>query len=197
MQSSRVADLSKTLGPNHPSLVAANAQLSQLRSSLASARSGQASSLSSASNSAQRRESELGSRLASQQQKMVSMSAVQDELMILQRDVDAARQTYDMVRQRYNESALRSEISQASASRLDRADIPAFPSRPNLMLWLMAAILSGICGSVGFVAWQEFFSPRVRTMTGTQTMLDTEVLMDLTSLPKTQRVATPAEKEFA
>lgn len=181
MQAAQVADLSKTLGSSHPKMVAATAQLEQLRQSLASARAGQANSLSSASASASRRAAELQALLARQQQDMVKMSAVQDQLTVLQRDVDAAQQSYDTVRQRYNESALRSQVSQANASLLDRADTPAFPSKPSLALWFVAAILFAGFGSIGFVAWQEITRPRVRTAEGTARLIDSEVIIDMTA----------------
>lgn len=180
IQAGKVADLSKSIGAYHPDMIAARAQLSELRAALASARAGQASALSSASSSAQRREAELKARLAEQQNRMINMSTVQDQLSVLQRDVDATRQTYDTVRQRYNESELRSEISQANASLLDRATVPAFPSKPSLTLWFAVAVLVAGFGSVGTIAAQEILRPRVRTISGTSALVDTEVIMDMT-----------------
>lgn len=193
LQAGRVAEMSKTLGAAHPSMVAATAQLSALRSELAKARSTQAAALDSASAAAGRREAELRAKLAQQQTRMLNMSGVQDQLMVLQRDVDATRQTYDTVRQRFNEAALQSEISQANASRLDRAVAPLLPSKPNLPLWFAAALVLGLGAGFGAAAAKEFIRPRLRTASGTAAALDLPVLVDMTA--RSGRSA--ANQEFA
>ncbi|WP_235513258.1 MULTISPECIES: GNVR domain-containing protein [unclassified Sphingomonas] len=195
MQAGKVAELSKTLGAAHPTMVAATAQLSALRSELAKARSTQAGALDSASLAAGRREAELRSKLEQQQQRMLSMSGVQDQLNVLQRDVDATRQTYDTVRQRFNEASLRSEISQANASRLDQAVAPLLPSTPNLPLWFAAALVLGLGAGIGAAAAQEFVRPRLRTASGTASALDLDVIVDMTALDGSGR--HHSNREFA
>jgi succinoglycan biosynthesis transport protein ExoP len=190
IQSGKVAELSKTLGPNHPTMVAANAQLSALRSELATSRAAQTRSLTSASSSANRRENELRTKLALQQQKMIGLSELQDQLVVLQRDVDAAQKSYDTVRQRYNEATLKSSISQANASRLDRASAPLLPSKPNLLLWFVAAVFLGLFAGFGLVAGFELLQPRVRTASGTARMADIEVIADLTQAADRRRRST-------
>lgn len=180
LQAGKVAELSKTLGPNHPDMIAANAQLSALRAQLGNARGVQTQALTAASSAASRREASLRADLAAQQARMLALSGVQDELNVLQRDVDAARQTYDTVRQRYNEATLQSEVSQASASRLDRAAAPILPSKPNLMLWLVAAIVLGGGAGLAVGIGREMLSPRLRTPAGTARSLDLDVLADMT-----------------
>jgi uncharacterized protein involved in exopolysaccharide biosynthesis len=183
MQSAKVAELSRTYGPNHPQMAAATAQLDQLRRSLAEATSTQAQSLTAASTAAQRREAELRARLQEQQAKMIALSGVQDQVMVLQRDVDAARLTYDEVRKRFNEATLKSEISQANTSRLDRAEAPILPAKPNMLLWLAAAIIMGAASGFGVVALKEALNPHVRTVSSTQRLTDLEVIVDMTSDP--------------
>ncbi len=195
LQAGKVAELSKTLGANHPTMVAANAQLAALRSELGKARATQAGALDSASSAAGRREAELRTKLEQQQSRMLSMSGVQDQLNILQRDVDATRQTYDTVRQRFNEAALQSEISQANASRLDQAAPPLLPSTPNLPLWFAAALVLGLGAGIGAAAAQEFVRPRLRTASGTAAALDLDVIVDMTALDGVGR--NHSNREFA
>lgn len=179
-QAAKTEDLAKTLGPNHPQMIAAEANLQELRTALARAREGQEQSLRAASGAASVRESSLRARLAEQRSKMIGLSTVQDQLMVLQRDVDAARQTYDSVRQRFNEASLQGEISQANASRLDRASPPALPSKPNLMLWFVAAVvLGGFAGIVPLVLL-ELARPRIRSARGAARATDMENILDFT-----------------
>lgn len=178
-QAAKVAQLAKTLGPNHPQMVAAKAELTELRGSLGAARSNQAASMTANSSAAGRREGELRAEMAAQEDRMIRMSGVQDQLMVMQRDVEAARQTYDTVRQRFNEAALRSQISQPNASLLDRATVPLFPAQPNLPLWLVAGIALGLLAGVAAVVLGEILRPRVRTATGLAAATELEVIADL------------------
>ncbi|WP_340266662.1 GNVR domain-containing protein [Sphingobium mellinum] len=178
-QSARVSELSKTLGPNHPSMTAANALLSELQAKLAAARASQAGAVSANSVAANRREGDLKSNMAGQEDRMIRMSGVQDQLMVLQRDVDAARQTYDTVRQRFNEAVLKSQISQPNASPLDEATIPLLPAKPNLMLWLIAGVVLGMVGGVATVIIAEILKPRVRSAAGVARATEVEVITEL------------------
>jgi len=178
-QAAKVAQLGKTLGPNHPQMIAARAELSELRNRLGAARANQASSMTANSSAASRREAELRAEMAAQEDRMIRMSGVQDQLMVLQRDVEAARQTYDTVRQRFNEAALRSQISQPNASLLDQATVPLFPARPNLPLWLVAGLAFGLLAGVAAVVVSEILRPRVRTASGLAAATELEVIADL------------------
>jgi polysaccharide biosynthesis transport protein len=180
-QAAKVAQLGKSLGPNHPQMIAARAELGELRGKLGEARSNQASSMTANSGAATRREAELRAEMAAQEDRMIRMSGVQDQLMVLQRDVEAARQTYDTVRQRFNEAALRSQISQPNASLLDRATVPLFPAQPNLPLWLVAGIVLGLLAGIAAVVLGEILRPRVRTATGLAAATELEVITDLST----------------
>jgi len=182
-QSAKVSELSKTLGPNHPSMAAANALLSELQSKLAAARASQAGAVNANSVAANRREGDLKSNMAGQEDRMIRMSEVQDQLMVLQRDVDAARQTYDTVRQRFNEATLKSQISQPNASPLDEATVPLLPAKPNLMLWLVAGIALGMVGGVAAVIVAEILKPRVRSAAGVARATEVEVITELMPVP--------------
>lgn len=181
LQTGKVAELSKTLGPSHPDMVAAEAQLAALRGQLASARQIQANALTAASTAAGRRESDLSARLARQQGRMIALSGVQDQLNVLQRDVDAARQTYDTVRQRFNEATLQSEIQRAHVSQLDHAAVPTLPSEPNIVLWFLAAVILGMMGGTIAAIAPELAHPRIRTPAGAARALDLDVIADMTA----------------
>lgn len=182
MKSAEVAELARTLGPNHPEMMAAQAQLATLRSQLSATRGIQSNALSAASGAAVRREGDLRQRLAEQQNRMLRMSGTQDQLAVLQRDVDAARQTYETVRQRLNDAALKSEVSRANASILDRATVPLLPFKPKVLLWLIGGLLFGGLVGCGIALLIEILSPRVRSARSLTKSTDLEVLADLTAL---------------
>jgi Uncharacterized protein involved in exopolysaccharide biosynthesis len=182
-QSAKVSELQKTLGPNHPTMAAAMAQLSELQSKLAAARSSQAGAVNANSVAANRREGDLKSNMAGQEDRMIRMSDVQDQLMVMQRDVDAARQTYDTVRQRFNEAVLKSQISQPNASPLDEATVPLLPAKPNIMLWLVGGVALGLIGGIAAVILMEIIHPRVRSAAGVARATEVEVITELMPVP--------------
>lgn len=198
VQAGKVAELSKTLGPNHPEMIAARAELDALRRALSSARSTQQRSLSAAARAASSRESQLQSELAAAQNRLLAMSSVQDELNVLQRDVDVARQSYEQIRQRLNDEVLSSQVSQANATLLDRATPPTMPFQPNLVLFFAAALVLGGTGGllVGIAA--ELLRPRVRTSSGVAHALDLDVIADMEDEPRRRgRWRSDPDMEYA
>lgn len=186
-QAAKVSELSKTLGPNHPQMTAAKAQLAELQAGLNKARGNQAASMTANSSAASRREAELRGEMSAQEGRMIRMSGVQDQLMVMQRDVEAARQTYDTVRQRFNEAALKSQISQPNASLLDEATVPLFPARPNIPLWMVAGLALGLLAGVAVVVLGEILKPRVRTASGLGAATELDVIADLTTATRPRR----------
>jgi succinoglycan biosynthesis transport protein ExoP len=184
--SAHVSELAKTLGPNHPQMTAALALQRELETKLDSARNTQAQSMTANSVAASRREADLKSRMTQQEGRMIRMSSVQDQLMILQRDVDATRQTYDTVRQRFNEAALKSQISQPNAGLLDEASVPLLPARPNIPLWLVAGLALGLMMGVAVVVIAEILKPRVRSATGLERATEVDVIADLSPVHRSR-----------
>ncbi|MDP1026688.1 Wzz/FepE/Etk N-terminal domain-containing protein [Sphingomonas sp. KR1UV-12] len=179
-QASKVAQLARDLGPNHPTMKAAEAQLASLRASLASARASQTNALGSASRSAGRRVAEIQGELAQQQGRLLQSADVQDRINVLQRDVDAARDGYDAVRKRLNQVDLQSRSAQADATRLDRATPPRRASAPSLVAWGLAALVLGAMVGPMTALVLELYRPRVRSTAGTARALQMDVIVDMT-----------------
>lgn len=165
-QTARVAELSRTLGPNHPDLVAARAQLSSTQGQLSAAQATASQALSQGSNAAGRREADLRARMQAQQSRMLSLSRSQDDLAIMRQDVDAARLTYETVRKRFGDVLVRSQITQTNATLLDRATPPKFPVSPNVPLLLVLGALMSAAIGVSVIFVFELLEPRVRTGNG-------------------------------
>ncbi len=178
-QEARVAELAKTLGPNHPDMLAARARLDALQQALHQARGTQQSALTSAGNAAAQREGTIRAQLAEQQNRLISMSGAQDQANVLQRDVDVAKQNYDDVRKRLNDATLSSKVSQSSATLLDRATPPNLPYKPNLVLFAAAGLVLGLVSGLLAGIARELMQPRVRTPSGAARALDLDVIADM------------------
>ncbi|WP_223176269.1 GumC family protein [Sphingobium xenophagum] len=162
-QRAKIANMGGDLGLNHPEMVAARSQLGMLEQQLALARASAAQSLSAADQAARRRDADLRSRMVGQQSRMIVLSAGQQDLAILQQDVDAARDTYESVRRRFNEVAVRSQVSTTNVTQLDQATVPSNPFKPNIPLALFAGLVLSVMVGITVIGVLELLSPRVRT----------------------------------
>ena len=102
---------------------------------------------------------------------------------ILQREVDTNRSLYDALLQRYKEIGVAGGIGTAPVSIVDRADAPAVPYKPNLLLNLLAgpwrsACLPGSARAVGL----EFINDTIKTREDVRNKLG---LACLGAVPKT------------
>lgn len=167
-QAARVAELSRTLGPNHPDMQAATAQLGALQGQLSAAIGSAAQSINAAGEASRRREASVRARLAARERAMLAGGADQNRLTVLQRDVDAAQQTYDQMRREIGQQFVRSQASQTNASLLDRANPPRLPYKPNLPLMLVLGSVLGLALGLATVMGLEFLEPRVRTDRGVE-----------------------------
>lgn len=63
---------------------------------------------------------------------------------ILQREVDTSRSLYDALLERYKEVGVTGTVASNNISIVDRAQVPASPSKPNLMINLVLAAILGL-----------------------------------------------------
>ena len=82
---------------------------------------------------------------------------------ILQREVDTNRALYDALLQRYKEIGVAGGIGTSQASIVDRAEVPAAPFRPNLMINILIGLALGLVTGVGLALLLEFINDTIKT----------------------------------
>lgn len=162
-KSAELSQMSAELGPNHPDRIAAEAELGALKSKLASEIGTTTRSVHVASNSAGSKEGDLRALVDAQRQRILTLAGSQNELNVLQHDVDSARLAYDSVTQKLSTMRLQSESPTTNASQLDVATPPLFPSKPNIPLRALLAIVLGSFLASGVGVGLEFLRPVVRS----------------------------------
>lgn len=179
-KSAELQQLRQTLGPNHPLVAAARAELGELQSRRSQAVGNAVSAVRTDSAAAASREASLRGLVAAQRERVLRLANAQDEMSVLQRDVDTARTAYDAVTGRLNEMRLQSEIPQTNVSVLDRATAPTLPSSPDVGLRLLLGILGGLFFGMIIALFLEWRRPKVRTVDGFEAATGVAVLADLT-----------------
>ncbi len=165
-KAAQVSQMSTSLGPNHPDMLAIKAELAELRSKLAGEIGTTTRSIRIASNAASSTEGELRQKLNAQRGRMLSLSADNAQLDVLQRDVDTAKAAYDAVAARLQTMRLQSVAPETNVRQLDSASPPLLPYSPNVALRLLLGGALGMVLAAGAALGLEIWRPRVRTASG-------------------------------
>jgi succinoglycan biosynthesis transport protein ExoP len=81
---------------------------------------------------------------------------------ILQREVDTNRTLYDGLLQRYKEVGVAGGVTNNNISVVDRADPPALPSSPKILLNMLLAAIGGVVLGVLLAFAREMFDQAIR-----------------------------------
>ncbi|HKU72154.1 MAG TPA: GNVR domain-containing protein [Burkholderiales bacterium] len=172
----RMSDMSKRIGPNHPQYVAAQNELHQLRSQLHQEMRSAAEGAMANSNVAPERAGALRAELERQRGKVLKLKSDRNQLAVLQRDVDAAKQAYDATAQRLTQSRMASEGGQATGTVVDAAVTPIKPAGPKLGLNIVLACIAGLVLGIGIALGCESVDGYVRSERDLLEILDVPIL---------------------
>jgi chain length determinant protein EpsF len=158
----RLQELNSRYGPNHPSVVEANASLAELRSRINAEISRVTGGVAVSNTINRQRESELRGLLEAQRAKVLRLKAVRDEGAVLDRDVESAQRAYDAVQTRYTTSSLESQQTQSNFYALSQASPPLKASFPKTGLSVLVAFFVGLLLAVATILLLELLDRRLR-----------------------------------
>lgn len=164
----RLTEMSRSLGANHPQRIQQQTQVEQLRSQLNQAiarasRSASASSAASTRASAQR-VAELTALVEAQRKRLIGLRDERDQLAVLQRDVEAARRAYEGVTMQGEQAQLAGGTAASMLRVLSYAEPPQWPSRKRKLLGMMASVAGAFGLGMGLAILWEMLSQRTRTL---------------------------------
>lgn len=163
-QESELEQMSKTLGPNHPTYQQKQAQVNATNSRLKRELAAGSSSMGASSQAAAARVSQIRADLETQRQRVLHFNQQRDEMAVLTREVATAQHTYDLASQRYSQVNVESQVNQTNISILNPAVVPADPSRPQIGLNFAVSLIAGIFFGVVLALVIEFLDRRVRAI---------------------------------
>jgi succinoglycan biosynthesis transport protein ExoP len=130
--------------PGYPAARALKAQLDALDTAINRELSSVQGSRRAAYDEAAKRERELSSQVEALKAQFDQQQRDTIQYNIYQREVDTNRQLYDALLQRYKEIGLSGSIGATNIAIVDPAKVPAGPSAPSLMSYLIMAALAGL-----------------------------------------------------
>jgi chain length determinant protein EpsF len=159
----RLNEISTTYGPNHPTRIQLEAQISELQQQLSREMRRVSGATTNINRIASQKIGELRSMIEAQKRTVLSMRAERDEASVLLRDVETAQRAYDQVTQRRSQLANESQAEQASARILSPAVPPLTHAFPNIPKNLTAAVIIGLILGVGAALLWEMLDRRIRS----------------------------------
>ena len=160
----KLQETALNLGSNHPQYLRMQSEAAALKQQLESELRRVTSSFSATRTVGNDREVELKGAVEAQRNKLLMLGSVRDQLAVLQRDVDAAKNAYDAVSKRYTEASLASQATQANVSVLNPALAPLDPSSPKSPDKMLAmAIVMGIILGIAVAYLLEMLDRRIRS----------------------------------
>src|SRR5205085_11807469 len=93
---------------------------------------------------------------------VLALRADKDQIAVYQRDVEAAQRAYDNVVQRLGQINMEGQNVQANTRLLSPAVEPLQPSRPKVLLGIVASLLGGLVAGLAAALLMEAMDRRVR-----------------------------------
>jgi chain length determinant protein EpsF len=160
----KLRDAGANLGANHPQYRAMQAELAELKARLDAETRHVVRSVSAARALSGDKEKELKAALEAQRKKLLAMRADRDQLAVLERDAEAAKQAYEAAERRFTQTHLESQAAQSNVFVIRPAIEPLEPSFPKTRLYIVASLMLGALLGVGTAHALETLDRRVRCM---------------------------------
>ena len=158
----RISELSKKYGQKHPQMVAIQAELKTLQKRKTYEVKRVVNSLNNEYRVARAREESLKAALAKQRKESLDLNHKAIEYGVLQREVESARQMYQLLINRFKETSLTEDMKTGNIRVLDRAEVPKSPVKPRKQRNILIAVLFGLAGGLGLAFFLEYLDNTIK-----------------------------------
>lgn len=159
----RLNEISTTFGPNHPTRIQLDAQISELKEQLSKEMRRVSGATLSVNRITSQKIGELRQLVETQKRTVLSLRTERDEASVLLRDLETAQRAYEQVAQRRSQLATESQADQASARVLSPAVEPLEAEFPKVGKTLGLGVAIGLILGLGAAIGWEFLDRRIRS----------------------------------
>ena len=177
-------------GEQHPTIVELRAAIASTRAKIRAEVGRVSSSLNASSQISSSRAAAIQAAYEEQRQKVLKMKQDRNDLLVLEREVDAAQRVFDAIQARQSQMSLEGSNSQTNIVVLGQATAPVSPSSPRLALNLVLATIVGGLIALGLTMGVEFMDRKVRSATDITTLVELPVIGTLPG-PRTRASRLP------
>jgi succinoglycan biosynthesis transport protein ExoP len=176
---SQLAQLSATLGPQHPKVLELQSQIAATKHSLSQEVQTFGSGSTADVATAKQVEEKMQRAVEAQRAKVVTVRKMQDEGQKLQLELESAQTVYKRALDGYD------QIMFASASVVSRANPPVTASKPNkVLLMALGGVFGVLLGILGPLGYELLFSRRLRCRDDVEREFGIPVLAEFERIPR-------------
>ena len=161
-QESLLAELSTTLGENHPQFKHTDANVKGLREKIAKEIQEIVKSFHGNATRLRTHANKLQEEFEMHRTKLLDLKQSLDQIPALEREVEDAERAYQLALQRFSDNTLESRIDEANVTILHEAVVPGRHSSPSLQKNLFVSAFLGTFLGIGLVVLAEMLNPRIR-----------------------------------
>lgn len=158
-----IAQMSSSLGKNHPRYKQMNSELQAAKGRLSREVKAITNGIDNNVALTQAREKDLETALADQKRLVLDLKAEHDNIAVLKRNVESAQATYNAALNEMNTTSMQSMIDQTNVSVIDPANVPRSHSSPQVTRNLILGAFSGLLLGIGLAIFLEIFVRRVHS----------------------------------
>jgi capsular exopolysaccharide synthesis family protein len=183
------AAMSQDLGPQHPDMAALLRQKGMLEQQLRSAVDKEAAYVREHYGAALQREDSLRRKLDEIAAESVTTRDLGARYQFLKNDVDTAQQLHDSLLKQQLETAVNAQLAPTNVRVVERAEVPARPSRPNVPLNLALGLIGGLVVAGGAAFASEYFDSSVKSTEEAEELLHLPALATIPNFATARRSA--------
>jgi capsular exopolysaccharide synthesis family protein len=183
------ASMSQDLGPNHPDMAALLRQKGMLEQQLHAAVDKEAAYVREHYGAAVRREDGLRRKLDDIAAESVTTRDLGARYQFLKGDVDTAQQLHDSLLKQQLETSVNAQLAPTNVRVVERAEVPARPSRPNVPLNLALGLIGGLVVAGGAAFASEYFDSSVKSTEEAEEVLHLPALATIPNFTTARRSA--------
>jgi len=158
----RMSELSKKYGQKHPRMVAIESELNTLQKRRTQEVNRIINSLKNEYRVALAKENSLKAALAKQKKESLELNQKAIEYGVLRREVESARQMYELLIKRFKETSLTEDMKTGNIRVVDGAEVPKHPVKPKKKLNILLAIIVGLVMGIGLAFFFEYLDNTIK-----------------------------------
>ncbi len=156
----RIEELSSRLGANHPQMIALQSELGDLNRRYQTELARVGDSISAEASINAQRAARTRAALESQKASVLALRQQRDQLAVLQREVDEAQKSVDLLSQRLTQTNIEANLGLSNVSVLSKAVAPTAPARPKPLLnMVVGGVLGLLLGAFAALTIEKVHSP--------------------------------------
>lgn len=147
----QLADLSSRYGPRHPQLIKVKNQIADLDSQINAEVNRIVSNVSTDARVADQRVASINGSINALESRLAADNNASVRLDELQRNADSARALYQTFLDNYKQALAKQGTETSDAHAISRAQVPALPTTPNPLIFLVIGVTAAVAASAAVV----------------------------------------------